>query len=415
MFVFASRVGRLLFLSVLCLLIKEVWLFAPTRAFVSRCPSLVKISTNENEQVHQDASAAIGNPAALTTAVLRISYDGGRFTGWSAANDSKEEEAGNVTSTTDAFPPLMVHTGRKRQRKARKAGGGGFVRSVQGVVQTNLAKLYGNVDPERIVVEGCSRTDKGVHARSMIAQIYCLSQAKDYSEMEPSIPGKRLPHPLHASDDTYFEPLPMTLSKLSYCLNRMLPADIRVLEIAPTPTVLSAGGLPFHPTLSSTCKTYCYTFSVGPFHDPTQYRQVWHTGKSLCLDPIQEACTVLQGRHDFASFQGAARGSDDKRKRNDQNSVCELNDISFTHVSSWLQTDTYTVTLTGDRFLYKMVRFLVGALVAVGKNQLTVQDIRDALETGNRGDMTWECAPSHGLVLQDVNYNDIIDWEVANS
>jgi tRNA pseudouridine38-40 synthase len=419
MFVFLSRLGRVLFCLVFCLLIQEGKLFAPQRALISRVPLLLKISTDEISN-EQDVSPeqAIGNPSSLTSVVLQIAYDGGRFTGWSAANDPKEEAdtESDTTCITNEFPPLLVNTGRKRRRRAAKAAGGGFVRSVQGVVQSNLAKLYGNVDPERIVVEGCSRTDKGVHARSMMAQIYCLSETNDYSQVESSIPGKRLPHPLHASDDTFFELLPMPLSKLSYCLNRMLPADIRVLALAPIPAAPSAGNLPFHPTLSSTFKTYKYTLSVGPFHDPTQYRRVWHTGdESLCLDRILDACTVLQGTNDFASFQGAARGSSDKRKRGDQNSTCTMNHVSVTHTSSWLQTDTYTVTVTGDRFLYKMVRFLVGALVAVGRNQLTTQDIVHALESGDRGNMTWECAPAHGLVLHDVNYDDHIDWQVAQS
>ena len=50
----------------------------------------------------------------------------------------------------------------------------GYVRSVQGVLRGHLAKIYGNLDPQQIVVEGCSRTDKGVHARSMMAMIYGL-------------------------------------------------------------------------------------------------------------------------------------------------------------------------------------------------------------------------------------------------
>jgi tRNA pseudouridine38-40 synthase len=406
---FTSRLSRALFCSVFCLLIREGELFTPHRGFTSRVPSLLRTSADDTSNNQE-----VGNPASLTTVVLRISYDGGRFSGWSAANDPKEEA--DNTYTAVEFPPLLVNTGRKRRRRALKAAGGGAVRSVQGVVQSNLAKIYGNVDPERIVVEGCSRTDKGVHARSMIAQIYCLSDEKDYSQADSPIPGKRLPHPRHATDDTFFEPVPMTLSKLSFCLNRMLPADIRVLAIAPTPDVPSSGSdLPFHPTLSSTSKTYCYTLSTGPFHDPTQYRRVWHTRDGLCLDNIREACAVFQGRHEFASFQGAARGSDDKRKRLHQNSVCHLSHVSVTHTSSWLQTDTYTVTVTGDRFLYKMVRFLVGALVAVGRNQLTTDDIVHVLESGNRGNVTWECAPSHGLMLHDVHYDDHIDWLIAQS
>jgi len=422
MVVFASSGSVRVLWIVCCLLAQGGNSFLASRPILSK--SLTLVATANDDHHHQND--------ALTTALLRVSYDGGRFTGWSAANDPKDAndtDSVNVSDDSSTLPPpLLVHTGRKRRRRAaRAAGRPGFVRSVQGVIQNKLAKLYGNVDPSRIVVEGCSRTDKGVHAQSNMVQVYCLSSQGIISStvqqdgtttttIESSILGKRLPHPLHATDDSYFLSLPMTLSKLGYCLNRMLPADIRVLEIAPGPSATLPGHQVFHPTLSSVNKTYHYTVSTGPFHDPTQYRRVWHVGDgTLNVSCIQEACAVLRGEHNFAAFQGAARGGSDTQKRAVQSTLCMLQGVTIEHVSSWLQTETYVVTVTGDRFLYKMMRFLVGALVAVGYGQLAIEDIMLALETGNRGDLTWQCAPAHGLVLQDVSFDVEIDWKVAKS
>lgn len=212
---------RLLILQTLaCLLVQQAWSFlSPYRTFdltKSRryhaplsLSATVADTDEESRESLKDADIAV-----LTNALLHISYDGGRFTGWSAANDSKDAPPeADTAATKSKLPPPLIHSSRKRRRReARKTG---FVRSVQGVVQANIAKLYGNVDCARIVVEGCSRTDKGVHATSLVAQVYCLS--RDYSEHqgESTIPGKRLPHPRHAHDTTSFEPLPVSLQKLS--------------------------------------------------------------------------------------------------------------------------------------------------------------------------------------------------------
>jgi tRNA pseudouridine38-40 synthase len=189
-------------------------------------------------------------------------------------------------------------------------------------------------------------------------------------------------------------------------------SDIRIMFITPTPSV---PGQIFHPSLSAHAKTYHYTVSVGPRHDPTQYRWVWHVGEQLDLDLVRSACQVLQsGSHDFAAFQGAPRGSDDKRKRENQSTVCTIDCISIEPVSVWLDTTTYTISVTGDRFLYKQIRFLVGALVAVGTDKLQVSAIEEMLLTGTReGQTPFECAPAHGLSLHEVHYDIPIRWAGA--
>ncbi len=374
-----------------------------------------------------------------TTAILRISYDGTRFTGWSAANDSETNQAQQAKPS--------------KRRRRRNAGDDslprGFVRSVEGVLRTNLAKIYGNVDPQRIIVEGCSRTDRGVHATGMIAQIYCLKpnvlkrieqgcsamNDTDNLEMISSIPGKRLPHPSSSHDESFFEPLPMdgNLSRLAFALNRMRPSDIQITGIAPVPVMSSFSSLPFHPTLSNLSKRYEYKIAVGAFQDPTKARTTWYVGDNLNIAKVERGCKMLMGTHNFSAFQGVPRGPEERKRyrmdaSNPTTSRCTLmrldlekesapSEVYFPGVSSPIYS--YKVIIEGDRFLYKMVRFLVGALVAVGTGKLNCEDLERALQFG-----TWEipdeegrrkefeCAPAHGLVLAKVDFGPLeIEWQ----
>jgi tRNA U38,U39,U40 pseudouridine synthase TruA len=81
----------------------------------------------------------------------------------------------------------------------------------------------------------------------------------------------------------------------------------------------------------------------------------------------------------------------------------------------------YNIIIKGDRFLYKMVRFIVGSLVAIGNGKLELDDIQRAIDTGSWDIIDdpsdrrkqFECAPAHGLVLTHVDYGDEVffDWQ----
>jgi len=359
------------------------------------------------------------------------------------------------------LPPLLSErkgSKSRRRRRGSRIPGITKVRSVEGMTKQFLAKLYGNVDPKRVQIEGCSRTDKGVHAKCLIALFYCLSEdsaaSVDITEMGPrsltdnksskaSIPGKRMPHPTCQTDTSSFVPLPCggDMDKITFCLNRMLPPDIRINSISPTP-VKNKKLRPFHPTLDASAKTYQYSFSIGHVHDPVRWRNVWHLDSVDDFDTIvaNAAAQMFVGKHDFAAFRGAFRGSDRGRV---QDTVCTLNAVTIEEecdgtldcmnplpidgfkvggkvdmaLGQGLQPlKTFTVTITGDRFLYKMVRFVVGAIVSAGFGQIDSDEIRRALEVGVWDDSSGKrqrmCAPSHGLVLQTVHYPDelIFEW-----
>ena len=348
-------------------------------------------------------------PLLPTTMLLNVSYDGGRFTGWSAQNE--DQEVANMNSTRQ--PELSVRA-RRRSKEPR-----GMVRSVEGVLRFNLARIFGDIDPERIIIESCSRTDKGVHAQSMICQIYCLSE--EYNSDDLSIPGKRIPHPRSSHDSSCFVPIPKDSATLMDILNKMCTDDVKIRGVMKTPT--KKEGLPFHPTLDCTGKTYEYSFSVGPIQDPLVWRRTWHLENTdtFDIDAVLLACKALEGTHNFVAFRGAPRGKDDKRRQERESTICTLDKVelrSESQESRFPELDSplirYTVVVKGDRFLYKMVRFIAGVLAAVGTHKISNKSLVSALECG-----TWDthgnfqCAPPGGLVLKDVQFDETIklDWD----
>lgn len=411
-----------------------------------------------------DTDSLATNTNALTSAVLNVTYDGSDFHGWTAGGADFGSVAG--------YTPPTVRTDTSKISNEATAVKVGKVRSVEGVMRQQLARLYGDVPLRLIQLEGCSRTDKGVHANSMIAFLYCLKEeATTCNTSTTSIPGKRIPHPSNATDDSHFELLPLggDLQKFMYILNRMLPPDVRISNAAPMPcrrmdefleegpkegltydtyraTDLAVPVRPFHPTLDTNVKTYQYTFSVGHLHDPLRCLYVWHvpdiltatsTAKEFDLQAAQRIAAALRGRHDFAAFRGARRGSEKKLA---QFTVCTLSHVSIEKESAdivncvvdWsiggvkvggdsdeedtgeVVTDeealvTYTVTVKGDRFLYKMVRFLVGSMVAVGQGKLEEDAVLDALANAKwdeaNNNKTPLCAPPRGLTLVDVAFD----------
>ena len=412
--------------------------------------SVAEVTKNQSKVLGNDWQHGNATSNVYTSLFCRVSYDGSRFTGWSAANDGShniDNENGSAMMVNDGKMKTLRVSRRQRRRGILPdipQEGQGFVRPVEGLLKRQFAKLYGNVDPKRVIVEGCSRTDKGVHAHAMMAQVYCLTeeafQAIYDSDNHPeteiyySIPGKRIPHPESATDKTYFEPIPMdgNMTRIVVALNRMLTADVRVTGIAPVPTLRERRGLPFHPSLSAVTKTYEYKLSIGALHDPLRWRFVWNLEHVHALDiqAMNEACNILVGTHDFSAFQGAARGPEDRRKRIEQKgsegaTTCTLSQITIREEQPEFEDmfhgvyppiQVFSISVTGDRFLYKMVRFLVGAIVAIGTGKLDHSDLKHALSTGSwetkdNQRKEFQCAPAHGLTLSKVDYGSShIDW-----
>lgn len=226
--------------------------------------------------------------------------------------------------------------------------------------------------PPLPLVEAASRTDAGVHARGQVATVdLCQSDGVDAEALD--------------------------LPQLTYSLNQLLPASvcIRAAQLVSDDfDVRSTRG-----------KEYRYTLSTAACRDPLRRLYEWQLPPrrgAACWDAgaAVDAARLLCGTNSFAAFGNTPRGAERKRE---VDPVCTLRMVNCRQ----LGPTTYQFRLRGDRFLYKMARNCVGALVRVGTGELDASELAWALEYGRfeRSRSVPLTAPAQGLVLHNVMYS----------
>jgi len=219
--------------------------------------------------------------------------------------------------------------------------------SVQDYIEKRLGEVLGT--PVR--VHGSGRTDAGVHARE---QVFHFDAAWTHGG-----------------------------TILARALRTGLPAGIQVTSVRVAPA-------DFHARFSARGKTYVYYLNQGRadvFDDPF----CWSLGRPLDIAMMRKAAAVLRGRHDFRAF--SAFGGVEK-----EDTVRNLTKLEIIGRGKRLR-----VIAEGNGFLYKMVRSLVGALVAVGLGKATVEDVGRILASRTRTNEV-QTAPAKGLFLWRVKY-----------
>jgi len=226
---------------------------------------------------------------------------------------------------------------------------------------------------KKVVIHGSGRTDSGVHARAQVA------------------------HMRVAAD------LPPTV--LIRALNAHLPEDVRILQ-------LESCEPDFHAQLDATAKTYRYFImnthtGKDPVHWPFLRRYTWFLSYPLDFEAMQKALSLLEGEHDFASFQNKGTPV--------PNTVREILEAKLIvhsgnprEIPPWmpgpeLEAKLIEVRVRGTGFLKQMVRTIVGTVVEVGRGRLEPGQISQILQQKSRkaSGMT---APAHGLFLDHVEY-----------
>ncbi len=225
--------------------------------------------------------------------------------------------------------------------------GGG---AVQDVLQEAFTRLAGGVD---VPVQGSGRTDAGVHALGQVA---------------------------HADVPTGRDP-----SEWQRALNAILPEALRVLSCRRCPDS-------FHARYAASGKTYDYLLWTGPILPPLRAGRCWRVYPVPDVALLREAARVLEGRHDFRGFS-ANRGGKPVR-----DTVRHLRSIRVTVSGPLIR-----LRFEGDGFLYKMVRMLAAAIVAVGQGRATVADLH-ARFAGRPSALARAVAPAGGLYLVRVAY-----------
>ena len=203
-----------------------------------------------------------------------------------------------------------------------------------------------------VEVIGAGRTDAGVHAKGMAANV-------------------------HMDTD-------MLENQICDYMNKYLPEDICVQEVR-------IASERFHSRYNAMGKTYCYTCYVGDKKPVFNRKYVNIIEGKLDVEAMKRAADILTGEHDFASFCG-----NPKMKKS---TVREIYSIDVSLKGSFLN-----LTYHGSGFLQYMVRILSGTLLEVGQGKRTPESMYELLEERNRS-LAGATAPAKGLCLLKVDYS----------
>lgn len=219
--------------------------------------------------------------------------------------------------------------------------------TVQATVENVIKKLTGT-KPQLI---GCGRTDTGVHAKKYICNF----------KSETSIPCDKLP----------------------YALNSQLPGNIVC-------THAEYADRDFDSRKSAKGKTYTYLIANSQYRNVFYTTRAWHYRYKLDIEEMRKAARHFLGTHDFIGF--AASGFTVKT------TVRTITDIKIDS-----DGDIISISVTGNGFLYNMVRIIAGTLVFAGNGKIKPEDIPDIIASKERK-RAGITAPACGLYLTEVFY-----------
>ena len=174
------------------------------------------------------------------------------------------------------------------------------------------------------------------------------------------------------------------VSKLYKRMNSMLPLDIRILS---SEKVMQE----WHARYSAKRKTYCYNFYVSQVLIPYYDKHSLNVGADLNIEAMKKACEYLIGEHDFSAFCAS--------NTNVVNKTRIIYDAEIKQESEMC----YSFEITGNGFLYNMVRIVFGTLLQVGLSKITPEEFYSIIESKDRN-KAGRTASSKALFLKSVCY-----------
>lgn len=220
--------------------------------------------------------------------------------------------------------------------------------TIQEKLETLLTRLLG----EEIEAAGSGRTDAGVHAMGQVVSFH-TSQKQDCAALLADI-------------------------------RQYLPEDIGALE-------LTEAAPRFHARLNATRKTYVYRIWNSDTPNVFERKYMYTVTDTLDLAAMEAAAAFFEGTHDFMSLCA--------NKRMKKSTVRTIQSIRMERIGHELR-----FTVTGDGFLYNMVRILVGTLLEVGTGKRKSDSIPELLAAKDRSKAGY-LVPPHGLRLEAVYYD----------
>ena len=228
--------------------------------------------------------------------------------------------------------------------------------SVQEKLEDALSEIFGV--PTQATASG--RTDAGVHAEGQVVHF----------DAETSIPPEKIP----------------------FAVNTALPRDISMLSCEP----VDEG---FNARFSAKRKTYRYSVYVSRHRKPMEEQTRAHIPVPLALAPMRECARLIEGTHDFRCFE--ASGS---KVKSTVRTVYAVEIVTEGERDGVLSEGTLDIYVTGNGFLYNMVRIIAGTLIYAGLGKLTAEDVRRVMESGDRT-LAGKTMPPEGLCLMSVEYD----------
>ena len=223
-------------------------------------------------------------------------------------------------------------------------------------VQEKLEEAIFSALGQNIRVTASGRTDAGVHVAGQV----CHFDAENIT-----VPPEKMPD----------------------CLNRFLPPDVRVTEGWGADETFDANR-------SAKRKTYCYSLYVSLREMPLKERYAARVETAPDLEKLQAAAKLFEGEHDFKAF--CASGSSVKT------TVRTVYEVKVEEAQTYGGRDL-KIYVTGNGFLYNMVRTLTGELLELASGRRTEESLLQAYATGKR-ELLGKTMPAKGLTLLQVEY-----------
>lgn len=221
---------------------------------------------------------------------------------------------------------------------------------VENTIQGKLETVLSRVLEETITVSGSGRTDAGAHAIHQVANFHCESEMSD--------------------------------KQILSSLRRYLPEDIGIYSCQEVP-------VRFHARLNAKHKTYCYRIWNSESPCVFERRYVYCFPEQLDLSKMRQAADQLVGTHDFSAFCA--------NKSKKKTTIRRIDAILIEK-----QDNELRFTVSGNGFLYNMVRILVGTLLEVGQGMRDADSIPALF--GAKREMAGFLVPASGLCLMEVVY-----------
>ena len=232
-------------------------------------------------------------------------------------------------------------------------------------VQDTVAAAVRRLTGEDCSITGSSRTDTGVHALGFVCNFFTGS--------------------------------PIPADKFSFALNTILPDDIRVVSSEEVPP-------DFHSRYSAKSKKYLYYIYNSTFPSALLRRRAYHVYYPLDVDEMDKAAKHFIGTQDFLAFSASGYSAKTTVRTITEATVSIVSQAQhIIYPKEGQRGQLIEFSVTGDGFLYNMVRIMAGTLVEVGFGKLRTQDIPGIIAGLDRR-RAGRTAPAHGLYLAEVFY-----------